>query len=210
MVMVLQFKREQYHLGKFRYLLNSNNLTRVISFGKMNEGNIAVSSDESEPCFGMLIYSFFKRTEKDGNETKQLAGEFTIPSGIKGEIYYCGRKGSNFLNGVYYWTFEVENQKFIAYEVGFGRKGIYLCIWKDNKLFAIVSKDVHTKRFESNYTIYSEDDMPLEMVCICSLFWDLSRYYPTSSAEEFHTLNTWQKELKNKFDADFIKRISCK
>lgn len=207
--MVLHFKREQYNFGKFRYTLNLDDSIKIISFDKMNKGNTVVYSNESKCCFEMQIYPFFKKTEKTDMETKQLAGEFSFLN-KKGLINYCGKKGSNFLNGIYYWTFESENQRFVAYEVGFGRKGLYLCIWRDEQLFAIVSKELHTKRFESYYTVYAEDSFPLEMASICSLFWDLSRYYPTNSVEEFHTLNTWQKELKNKFDANFINKFNDK
>lgn len=208
--MVLQFNRQQYQLGKFRYVLASDNNEKIISFDKLKAGNITVCANEPGFSLQIEIYSAFKNTIKIGPETKQHSGEFSIHSHPGGSIYYCGRKGSNFLNGIYYWTFEHLGEKFLAYEVGFGRKGIYLCIWDENQLVAVVSKDVHTKRFESKYTIYAEDTISPELLSICSLYWDLTRYYPTTSSEEFHTLNTWQKELKNKFDPNFIKKISTK
>lgn len=41
-----------------------------------------------------------------------------------------------------------------------------------------------------------------------TLYWDLTRYPPSRSRNENHTLNTtWQKQLKNKFDPDFISSI---
>lgn len=205
--MVLQFAREQYKLGRFRYVISTDYSQRIISFDKMSQGNIVVSSDDPNCSFQMEIYPTFRNSQKNGIETKQQSGEFSLQTYSGGIINYCGKKGSNFLNGIYYWTFEIAGQKLIAYEVGFGRKGIYLCIWNEDQLLAVVSKDVHTKRFESKYIIYAENTVPVDLLSICSLYWDLTRYYPTSSAEEFHTLNTWQKELKNKYDPNFIKRI---
>lgn len=208
--MVLQFKREQYKLGEFKYVMNSGALNGSITFDRMNAGRIVVRSDDMFLLKEMQMPPLFGKTEKTGNETRQMAGMFECHSGEKGVIYYCGKKGSNFLNGIYFWVFKIDNQEYTAYEVGFGRKGIYLCIWHENQILAIVSKDVHTKRFESNYTIYAEDYFPVDLASVCSLFWDLSRYYPTSSSEEFHTLNTWQKELKNKYDSDFLNRMNSK
>lgn len=205
--MVLQFDREQYARGKFRYVAHYHNRTNAIYFEKMNNGNIVLRSNDFNKPFELQIYPFFKATVKNGVETKQLAGNFSLGSNSNGLVYYCGKKGTNFFNGIYYWTFEIANTKYTAFEVGFGRKGIYLCVWNNEMTKAIVSKDVHAKRFESKYSIFIEDEAIAEIATICSLFWDLTRYYPSGSSEEFYTLNTWQKELKNKYDSKFIERV---
>jgi len=205
--MVLQFDREQYERGRFRYVTYNHDRVNTICFEKMNDGNIVLHSNNLNEPFELQIYPFFKTTVKSDGEIKQLAGDFSLGTKSKGLIYYCGKKGTNFLNGIYYWTFEIANTKYIAYEVGFGRKGIYLCVWGNEMTKAIVSKDVHTKRFESKYSIFIEDEAMAEIATICSLFWDLTRYYPSGSSEEFYTLNTWQKELKNKYDSGFIERV---
>lgn len=70
-------------------------------------------------------------------------------------------------------------------------------------------KKTHTKKFESNYSIYAENCQDFEFLIVINAYWDISRYFISSSGEERHTLNTWQKELKNKYDPEFIPRIKA-
>jgi len=122
-------------------------------------------------------------------------------------IYYCTQKGSNFFNGIFFWKVCYEDRSYEVYEVGHGRKGIYYCIWSQGKTIAIISKEMHTKNFESNYFVFCEEDVPCELLVSINIFIDITRYFPSEAGEEFHALNTWQKELKNKYDPDFIPRI---
>lgn len=206
--MILHINREQYKPGRFRYVIDSGKGPLVAQFERMHDGSITLFSDDLAVVKELRIYPSMERIQKNEGETRHFVGDFMWQSGDRGEMFYCGKKGSNFLNGIYFWAFRINNQEYLAYEVGFKRKGIYLCIWNNDQTLAIISKDTHTKHFESNYTVYAENGLSSELLSVCTLFWDLVRYYPSSSSEEYHTLNTWQRELRNKYDADFIARIS--
>ncbi len=205
--MIINLKRENLPLGKFQYiaLQNSKEIGRA-DFNSGKKGQISANIYFSMKNFEMSISTFFgKGTKENGIDIREAA---TYSDGEEvNHIYYCGKKGSNFFNGIYYWATNYHDETYEIYEVGHGRKGIYFCIWNRGKIAAIISKDTHTKHFESIYTIFAENEMSLELMVIVSLFWDITRYFPSSSSEEWHTLNTWQKELKNRYDPAFIPRI---
>ena len=50
-----------------------------------------------------------------------------------GITYDCGERGTHFFNGIYYWTFELENEVYTVYEVGFGHRAIYYCVYFEGK-----------------------------------------------------------------------------
>ena len=56
--------------------------------------------------------------------------------------------------------------------------------------------------------MYREKEMPGRILYMLVTYWDFIKWYPESSYES-HTLNTWQKELKNKYDPNFIPRIEA-
>lgn len=184
-------------------------MSDYLSFSKPDKGSaIKVSGTLANTETELNIYSRYLEKIKANGITKECCGACRIGNEIW-KIYYCGKKGSNFLNGIYFWTFEMSNQIIEAYEVGFGRKGIYLCLWSDNTLIAIISKKLHNKNFESSYQIFAQSADIMALMIIAASFWDITRYFVTTSSEEWHTLNTWQKELKNKYDPAFIPRIKA-
>lgn len=126
--------------------------------------------------------------EQSGKINRKEVGQFQINE-QKGIIYNCGEKGSNFFNGIYFWEFCEQDRVYRAYEVGFGRKGIYCCIWAEDHLVGIISKDMITRNFQSEYTLYTRE-IPIEWIALMTLYWDLTRYSPSRSRNENHTLNT--------------------
>lgn len=205
--MIIQFERKQYKLGRFEYQISKENvLYGKISLEKGEHANIKAQSYFADTNFSLEFNTMFGPKMKEGIITKQSAGNFNL-NGEQGTIYYCGKKGSNFLNGIYYWNLQFSGVNYDVYEVGFGKKGIYYCIWSDNHLCAIISKKLHTKHFESVYTVYSEESVLDRLLIMLNVYWDITRFYPSESSEEWHTQNTWQKELKNKYDSSFIPRI---
>ena len=210
--MYIRLNRKSSISFSFKYEVSGKNdiiISDCLNFSKPAKGSsIKVSGTLSNTETEFNIYNHYLEKTKINGVTKEWCGDYRIGKET-GKIYYCGKKGSNFLNGIYFWTFEMSNQIIEAYEVGFGRKGIYLCLWSDNKLIAIISKKLHNKNFESSYQLFAESADKMVLIIIAASFWDITRYFVTASSEEWHTLNTWQKELKNKYDPTFIPRIKA-
>lgn len=199
------------------YLENqSNRIYKIVDvFGK-HVGKINFSSTErhgigleahlKDGNFKMEIPPLFGLKIKENVVLKREAGICAI-NGLLCYIYYCTKKGSNFINGIYYWELKYYNDVYKFYEVGLKRKGIYLCIYRNDELVAIVSKEMSTKHFSGKYAIYSKIDVPVEILLLFSLYWDITRWVDVESCSINHSLNTWQRELKEKFDESFISEI---
>lgn len=211
-LMYIELTRKSNGVSSFQYeaIEKSDIVTSdYLNFLKPDKGSAIKVSGSFENTETLLnIYNWYSEKINANDITKERCGDYRIGSEL-GKIYYCGKKGTNFLNGIYFWTFEMSDQIIEAYEVGFGRKGIYLCLWCNNSIVAIISKDMHNKNFESSYQIFAENKDKMPLMIIATSFWDITRYFVTASSEEWHTLNTWQKELKNKYDPTFIPRIKA-
>ena len=205
--MHIKFVRKNISIMEFQFIYSNDScvfgdfkkkkLKRSNQFETFNIANVEVKM--SSPTLLEGIKSAF--TIKQEFFTLIIANEQCI-------VYYCGKKGTNFLNGIDFWTITYQGREYTFYEVGKGHKGIYLCIWENENIVAISSKHTHSKHFGSEYDLYFENQaLPLELVLSINLCWDLMRYWPDDSSEVWYTLNTWQKELKNKYDPAFIPKI---
>lgn len=205
--MIIQVERKLYKLGKFEYqIFRDGVLYGKVSLENGGRTGIKAQSNFPQNNFSMEINTFFGKKIKYNDILKQEAGKFNLDNEA-GKIYYCGKKGSNFLNGIYYWNFQLSGVNYDIYEVGFGRKGLFYCIWRNNCLCAIISRKLHSKHFGGSYTIYAEEFLKDSLLIMLNVFWDITRFYPSESSEETISLKTWQKELKNKYDPSFIPRI---
>lgn len=204
--MILRFERKLIGLGNYYYKLSSNNqvLGQVI-FQPAQFGHVNLLGDFESSSLRLMGGGTFGPLQWEGKINRKEAGQFQI-NGQNGIIYNCGEKGSNFFNGYYFWEFWGQDQVYRAYEVGFGRKGIYYCVWTEDHLAAIISNDMVTRHFQNGYTLYTKE-ISIEWMALMTLYWDLTRYPPSRSRNKGHTLNTWQKELKNKYDPNFISAI---
>ena len=204
--MHIKFVRKNISIMEFQFIYSNDScvlgdfkkkkLKRSNQFETFNIANVEVKM--SSPTLLEGIKSAF--TIKQEFFTLIIANEQCI-------LYYCGKKGTNFLNGISFWTITYQVREYAFYEIGKGHKAIYLCIWENDNIVAISSKNTNCKKIGSEYDLYFENQaLPLEIVLSINLCWDLMRFWPDSD-EGSPTLNTWQKELKNKYDPDFIPRI---
>lgn len=206
--MILQFEREHTSIY-FRFqLMYKGQRTGTITLNSSPIGHMDATGNFPSGNFRMTAGGAFGPIQWDeaGKANRKEAGQFQM-NGQNGIIYNCGEKGSNFFNGIYWWEFQGAERVYKAYEVGFGGKGIYYCLWAENRLVGVISKVTHTAHFESYYTIYCTDEISVEWLAMINLYWDMTRHYLTRSSEEWHRLDTWQKEIKDKYDPAFIPKI---
>lgn len=120
-------------------------------------------------------------------------------------------KKTGFLKAYAYYDFQLNGNQYYGYEVGFGRKGLYLCIYRNERLIAIVDKALRVVNYKDTYTAYLESPADLEVVLLFTIYYDATAYgdvmeVAVASVQE-KRVNTLQKELIEKFDPTFISRI---
>lgn len=120
-------------------------------------------------------------------------------------------KKTAFLKAYAYYDFVLDSKQYYGYEVGFGRDGLFLCVYHEEKLIAIVEKSLRVVNFKDKYTAYVENPADLNTVLLLSIYYDATAYgdvmeIAVASIKEKH-VNTVQKELKDKFNSDFISKI---
>lgn len=102
---------------------------------------------------------------------------------------------------------------YYLYEVGFGYKGLYLCIYREEELIAVVQKDLVVRNFLDTYTIYGLDEKDLPMMMPLLLHYDTMANGDITqmavSSVKVTTRNTIQPELIAKYDPEFIPRIKA-
>lgn len=150
------------------------------------------------------------KTLKDRLSFKVFVEQNKVGSIVGGET----KKVSGFLQSYNYYKFVLENETYYGYEVGFGKKGLYLCIYKGEELISIVQKNLKVVNFKDSYVAYLEDEKYISVVVPFSIYYDVTAYgdvmeWSTLSIKE-KRVNTTSKELCSKFDADFINRVIAK
>ena len=123
-------------------------------------------------------------------------------------------KKTGFLKAYAYYEYVHKGQCYYGYEVGFGKDGLYLCVYKDDRLIAIVDKQLRVVNFKDVYTAYIENDEDIEVVIPFVIYYDVTAYgdvmeIAVMSVHE-KRVNTIQKELIEKYDASFISRIKAR
>lgn len=144
---------------------------------------------------------------KDLMSFKVLVNQNKVGSIVGGQY----KKVPGFLQSYNYYEFVLENEVYYGYEVGFGKKGLYLCIYKGEELVAIVQKNLKVVNYKDSYVAYLEDEKYMSVVVPFSIYYDVTAYgdvmeWSVLSVKE-KRVNSTSKELRSKYDADFIKRV---
>ena len=161
------------------------------------DNTINFKSDNS-----FIAIDISKKTNEKADKLQQ--GVFCL-NGENGHIFYSGDEGADYLNGMYFWTFETVNKIYTVYEVCLGRKGIYLCLYNGDELIAQISKDTKARGNCNQYDIYSKTS-DKELFSYACIFWDTFNF-PEDSIFDFGKMNTWNREIREKYDPNFIKNV---
>lgn len=194
--MIFLLNRVHSDLVNFRFeTLYKNQKVQFDQF--KSDGTVSFKSNDT-----FIAVDVDKKTDKQSERV--LQGVFGFGEN-NGHIYYSGDENASCFNGMYYWTFELVNKTYTVYEVCLGRKGIYLCIYDGDELIAQISKNTKTKNNNNQYEIFSKKDVFELLSCIC-IFWDML-HFPPGSVHDFGKMNAWNRELREKYDGDFIKNV---
>ena len=122
-------------------------------------------------------------------------------------------KAVGFLKSYPYYEFTFNGEVYYGYEVGFGSKGLYLCIYKGEQLVAIVDKALRVINYKDAYTAYLLDEQYAKAVVALVVYYDVVAYgdlmqIALLSVQE-KRVNTVQKDLIAKYDPAFIPMIKA-
>lgn len=112
--------------------------------------------------------------------------------------------------GYDYFKIHFEDSEYELYEIGLGENQHYLCICQGDTTVAIVHKPMEVKSHLDTYVVYIEYEKYKDLACIAALFIDGFEYSSDNEIagskikEEYLSFN---KELKKKFDSEFLERV---
>ncbi len=114
--------------------------------------------------------------------------------------------------GYGFFEFQFKDKHYQFYEVALGADKHYICIYENNKTIAIIYKTDLRITFRDKYILYIEDETNLEAVSIAALYFDCIMYpdYTEIGGEvvkDNDVCLTVQKELIDKYDESFIKKV---
>lgn len=206
--MYFQFEKRFAGIGKVNYYLagepKDNPLITIKT--TLTQNNI-FKYDDGKDSFEMLLGKLYSNLQKDGVVSRKDAGDVNI-NGRDEIIYEYTKKGTNIFNGYRYFGFKFGNDDIEAFTVGFNRKGLYLCIYINGVLKAIVDKEQEVYGYEPKYEIYAENNVNKAMLFLATAYWD-AVYWKQESPRQTMVYNTVSKEVKTKYDPDFIPRIKA-
>lgn len=127
-----------------------------------------------------------------------------------GRIFGNTRK-IGFLKSYAYYALTHRSESREIYEVGLGKDGLYLCLYRGDELLTIVEKDLTVINYQDVYHAYLKDQTELSMVLPFLIYYDVTAYgdlMETSvRSRKVKYVYTQQKELISKYDPSFIPRI---
>ena len=130
---------------------------------------------------------------------------------LQGKIMTQNKRMKGFLQSYAYTFLTIGGTTYYLYEVGFGKKGLYLCIYEEEKLIAIVDKELTVRNFQDEYMVYSSSHQYSSVIVPLVLYYDMRSYADLMdvklSSVKHDRVNTIQKELISEFDPEFIPRI---
>lgn len=130
-----------------------------------------------------------------------------------GTVVGQNKKVKGFLQSYPYRVLKTGNEEFFLYEVGFGSKGLFLCIYKGDELIAIADKDLIVINYQDKYTVYSESSEYASIIMTLIMHYDITAHGDmmeiSLASVKKKKVNTIQKELIAKYDSSFIPKIKA-
>lgn len=212
--MIFRFERKHIAPGRYRYYFTGAGVHGAADIVPADESRRRLQSSGFDRDFAVTMLTGLGVLGGEAGQTQQRGSNVRMKAVASYDlgngdvpICSCAQKGSNFFNGFSFFSLAFEGKTVDVYEIGFGRKGIYWCIYADEAPIAVFSMDMYTKGYGSGYTVYCEDWVKPEMLGIIGILMDVTHNPPNDGCNTYHTLNTWQKALKEKYPAAFMARF---
>lgn len=122
-------------------------------------------------------------------------------------VGHMSRKRSKFWGGYFYFILELGGVEYQLYEVGLGKQGIKLPLYRNEMQVALIEKDITVYNNCDTYQIQFGDKTSLLVSTLLTLYYDNLRFgnhgeVVTNTKKSFYYLST-NKELKQKYNPDW-------
>ena len=123
------------------------------------------------------------------------------------------KKTGKLFGGYVYYELNFCNRQYIGYEIGRASQGIALCLYYNDKLLSICDKNIHVVNFQDDYNIYCENFDDIYMSTLFTIYYDMAKFPDMREIKLYSQVETYMvtanKELKSKYDPEFIPRIKA-
>jgi len=184
-----KFNNDYYKISFWEQSSNIETISSIIGMvGKMSSNKpIDALSDTMLP----KIYDI------NGNEVGKIEYVVVKKEGLQSYSYY---------------KLQLNDIELKCYTIGHGSKEILFAIYdKNDKMVATVSKRMKVKNAKARYTMYIISDEWFKYVSMATIIIHQMEYDNEEEQIElgtqWHALNTYQKELLDKYDPNFIPNI---
>lgn len=128
-----------------------------------------------------------------------------------GKIEYVPVKKEK-MQSYYYYKLYLNDIELKCYIIGHGKEEILFVMYdKNENIVATVSKRMKVKNAKARYTMYIEDESWFKYVAIATISIHQMVYdneeEKITLGSQGHSLNTYQKELLDKYDPNFIPNV---
>lgn len=211
--MTFRFERIHNAPGHYRYYLTGPGINGSVEHAPSAQLHRQLTSRGFDRDFTLTVLTGLGVLRKDTEPARQGDDNVRMRAvasyhmgGTSISVYSCSQKGSHFFNGFSFFRLVFDGKNVDIYEVGFGHKGIYWCVYADGVPVTVFSMDMVAKGHGSGYTVYCENGTKPELLAIVGVLMDITHNPPGDGYNTRRTLTTWQKALKEKFPVAFMAR----
>ena len=160
---------------------------------------------DNEQLLYTIVWDSASNLKNVGKKPTDKEMAFYSIIGQKGDN--CGRicrKRNKTFNGYFFFDMDFNDTSYQMYEVGLGKQGIKLPVYRNGAQIALVEKENVTYNNNEQYYIHYEDDCGLIVSTLFTLYYDYLRFghhgeISVSSKKTFLLFST-NKELRGKFN----------
>lgn len=174
------------------------------------KGRVHVSLDYPDNTSNVLVYN--PNGENGHSLTERLSFKLFCNSEIVGTIIGRNKKVKGLFQSYPYRMMTVDSLNiYYLYEIGFGSKGLFLCIYHNDALICTIEKNLTVQNYQDTYTGYLVSRSEIKCVLPLLIHYDLTAHGDIMDISLYSLtrkkVNTVQKELIGKYDQQFIPRI---
>lgn len=205
------FQLEQIKTGfNMAWITDAKGASVATAICPLQRGQVNVNIDYPDGSSQRLYYNP-SDTSMGSSLLDRLTFKLYVGDEMVGSIVGKNQKVKGLFQSYPYRNMNFQGNNYYLYEVGFGKKGLYLCIYRDEKLIAIADKELKVVNFQDKYTVYALDQRDIPAIMPLLMHYDMTAHGDVMEiavrSVKWKSVNTIQKELIAKFDPEFIPRV---
>lgn len=158
-----------------------------------------------------MYYNPFDKTFGKRMEDRLSFKLFDSSDNLIGKFVSRTHKTGKLFSGYAYFELNFKDRQYIGYEVGLGADGIALCLYYNDTMVALIDKNTKVVNFCDEYAMYLSDESLLSIAALYAVYYDMLKFANIGEVKLFSETQTYlithNKELKEKYDPDFIQQI---